>query len=63
MVVFALALLYPLTGLFSHVGPWRWDADVANPTLASMRVSLIWTATAMLIVVRAGSEANILRAL
>jgi molybdate/tungstate transport system permease protein len=55
MVVFALALLYPLTGLFSRVGPWRWDADVANPTLASIRVSLIWTAAAMLIVVLAGT--------
>ena len=55
MVLFALALLYPLTGLFSRVGPWRWDADVANPTLASIRVSLIWTAAAMLIVVLAGT--------
>jgi molybdate/tungstate transport system permease protein len=55
MVAFALALLYPLSGLFSRVGPWRWDADVANPTLASIRVSLVWTAAAMLIVVLAGT--------
>jgi molybdate/tungstate transport system permease protein len=55
MVAFTLALLYPLTGLFSRVGPWRWDADVANPTLASIRVSLVWTAAAMLIVVVAGT--------
>lgn len=55
MAAFALALLYPLTGLFSRVGPWRWDADVANPTLSSIRVSLIWTAVAMLIVVAAGT--------
>jgi molybdate/tungstate transport system permease protein len=55
MVAFTLALLYPLSGLFSRVGPWRWDADVANPTLASIRVSLVWTAAAMLIVVVAGT--------
>ncbi len=55
IVSFALALLYPLTGLFSRVGPWRWDTDVASPTLASIRVSLIWTAAAMLIVVLAGT--------
>jgi molybdate/tungstate transport system permease protein len=55
MAAFALALLYPLTGLFSPVGPWRWDADVADPTLASIRVSLVWTVAAMLIVVLAGT--------
>ncbi len=55
MAAFTLALLYPLSGLFSRVGPWRWDADVANPTLASIRVSLVWTAAAMLIVVVAGT--------
>lgn len=55
MAAFAFALLYPLSGLVSHVGPWRWDPDVANPTLASIRVSLIWTAIAMLIVVLVGT--------
>jgi molybdate/tungstate transport system permease protein len=55
MGAFTLALLYPLSGLFSRVGPWRWDADVANPTLASIRVSLVWTAAAMLVVVVAGT--------
>ncbi len=55
MVAFAVALLYPLTGLFSRVGPWRWDADVANPTVASIRVSLCWTVAAMLIVVLIGT--------
>ncbi len=55
VVLFALALLYPLTGLFSRVGPWRWDQDVANPTLSSIRVSLLWTGGAMLIVLLAGT--------
>jgi molybdate/tungstate transport system permease protein len=52
---FALALLYPLTGLLANVGPWRWDADVGNPTLASIRVSLLLTAAAMLMVVVLGT--------
>ena len=53
--VFALALLYPLTGLFTQVGSWRWDADVADPSVASIRVSLGLTSLAMLIVVLLGT--------
>jgi len=59
VVLFALALLYPLTGLFSRVGPWRWDAEVANPTLSSIRVSLLWTGTAMLMVLLVGTPVAI----
>jgi len=55
VVLFACVLLYPLTGLFAHVGPWRWDEAVANPTLSSIRVSLLWTGGAMLIVLLAGT--------
>ena len=55
IVLFALTLLYPLTGLFSRVGPWRWDEAVANPTLSSIRVSLLWTGAAMLIVLLVGT--------
>jgi molybdate/tungstate transport system permease protein len=53
--LFAAALLYPLTGLFTQVGSWRWDADVAGPSLASIRVSLGLTSLAMLIVVLLGT--------
>lgn len=59
VVLFALALLYPLSGLLAHVGPWRWDAEVANPTLASIRVSLLWTGVAMLIVLLVGTPVAI----
>jgi len=59
VVLFSLALLYPLSGLFSRVGPWRWDEEVANPTLASIRVSLLWTGTAMLVVLLVGTPVAI----
>ncbi len=51
----AFALLYPLSGLFRQVGTWRWDPDVSNPSLASIRVSLGLTSVAMLIVVLLGT--------
>jgi len=57
--VFALVLLYPLSALFTQVGSWRWDADVANPSLASIRVSLGLTSLAMLIVVLLGTPVAI----
>jgi molybdate/tungstate transport system permease protein len=53
--VFALALLYPLSALFAHVGAWQWDAQVRGPALASVRVSLVLTAIAMVIVVALGT--------
>jgi molybdate/tungstate transport system permease protein len=53
--VFALALLYPLTGLWSWVGPWRWEPEIAGPSLASVRVSLALTTLAMAIVLLAGT--------
>jgi molybdate/tungstate transport system permease protein len=54
-VAFALALLYPLSGLFAHVGAWKWDAEVRGPELSSVGVSLSLTAVAMLIVVAVGT--------
>ncbi|HEY5341607.1 MAG TPA: ABC transporter permease subunit [Candidatus Aquilonibacter sp.] len=51
-LLFSLALLFPLSGLFAHVGRWRWD-DAA--TFDAARVSLGLTAIAMLIVVAAGT--------
>jgi len=51
----AITLLYPLSGLFTQVGSWRWDPGVANPSLASIRVSLGLTSVAMLIVVLLGT--------
>jgi molybdate/tungstate transport system permease protein len=51
----ALMLLYPLSALFARIGPWQWDAQVRGPALSSVRVSLLLTAVAMLIVVALGT--------
>ena len=52
---FALALLYPLSALFAHIGAWQWGAQVRGAALSSVRVSLLLTTVAMLIVVAAGT--------
>jgi len=53
--LFALALLYPFTALLARIGPWQWGADVRGPALASVRVSLLLTGIAMLIIVAVGT--------
>jgi molybdate/tungstate transport system permease protein len=53
--LFALALLYPLTGLFAHIGRWQWGEEIRTPALASVRVSLLLTGIAMLIIVAVGT--------
>ena len=53
--LFALALLYPFTALLARIGSWQWDADVRGPALASVRVSLLLTSVAMLMIVTVGT--------
>ena len=53
--IFALALLYPFTALFARIGPWEWGEDVRGPALSSVRVSLLLTGCAMLIIVAIGT--------
>ncbi|MGH9481957.1 MAG: ABC transporter permease subunit [Terriglobales bacterium] len=53
--MFALLLLYPLTGLAAKVGGWQWSGAAGAASLASIRVSLALTGVAMLIVVAAGT--------
>lgn len=53
--LFAIALLYPLTALFARVGGWQWDSQVRGPALSSIRVSLLLTGLAMVIIVAAGT--------
>ena len=53
--LFALALLYPFTALLARIGQWQWGADVRGPALASVRVSLVLTGVAMLIIVAIGT--------
>ncbi len=51
-LLFSLALLYPLAGLFAPVGAWRWNQA---GTLDAVRTSLVLTAIAMVIVVAIGT--------
>lgn len=51
--LFAIVLLYPLAGLLVPVGPWRWG-DGAT-TIDAVRVSLVYTAIAMVVVVALGT--------
>ena len=53
--LFAAVLLYPFTALFARIGPWQWGPDVRGPALASVRVSLLLTALAMVIIVLIGT--------
>lgn len=53
--MFAAALLYPFTAMFARIGPWQWDAEVRGPSLASVRVSLLLTGLAMVIIVALGT--------
>lgn len=45
-------MLYPLAGLFVPIGPWRWDSTA---TLDAVRVSIVLTAIALLIVIVIGT--------
>ncbi|MGH9466991.1 MAG: ABC transporter permease subunit [Terriglobales bacterium] len=54
-VIFAAVLLYPFTGLVAHVGPWLWTGAAGADALSSLRVSLLLTALAMVVVVAAGT--------
>lgn len=53
--LFAVALLYPFTALFARIGPWQWGPEVRDPALASVRVSLLLTGLAMIIIVALGT--------
>lgn len=53
--LFAVLLLYPFTALFARIGAWQWGPDVRGPALASIRVSLLLTALAMVVIVALGT--------
>lgn len=53
--LFAVALLYPFSALFARIGPWQWGPEVRGPALASIRVSLLLTGLAMVIIVVLGT--------
>jgi molybdate/tungstate transport system permease protein len=54
-MIFALVLLYPLTALFAPIGQWQWTEDIRGPALSSVRVSLLLTGCAMVIIVAMGT--------
>ncbi|MBD5656283.1 MAG: ABC transporter permease subunit [Candidatus Eremiobacteraeota bacterium] len=51
--IFAVALLYPLAGLFVPVGSWRWGDG--SSTFDAIRTSIVFTAIAMIVVVAFGT--------
>lgn len=53
--LFAAVLLYPFTALFARIGAWQWGPDVRGPAIASVRVSLLLTALAMVVIVAIGT--------
>jgi molybdate/tungstate transport system permease protein len=52
---FAIALLYPFSAFFARVGSWQWGREVRAPALASVRVSLLLTGLAMVIILAVGT--------
>lgn len=50
-----LALLFPLSGFFAHIGPWQWGGEERSAALASVRVSLELTTLAMVMIVGLGT--------
>src|SRR5579859_3800823 len=55
MLAFALALLYPLTGLGAPAGNWQWNGGIPGSTASAVRVSLTLTGVALAIVVALGT--------
>jgi molybdate/tungstate transport system permease protein len=55
VAVFVMALLYPLTTVFAPVGRWQWGPEVRGPALSSLRVSLLLTGVAMMVIVVVGT--------
>ena len=55
MLVFTLALLYPLVGLGTPVGSWQWDGSIPGSTASAVRTSLLLTGLAILIDILLGT--------
>ncbi len=54
-LLFAAALLYPLTAFFAPIGRWQWNEDVREPAIAAVRVSLVLTGWAMVLILAIGT--------
>lgn len=53
--LFAAILLYPFTALFARIGSWQWGPDVRGPAIGSVRISLLLTTLAMIVIVAVGT--------
>ena len=54
-LLFAVILLYPLTAFFTPIGRWQWTDEVREPALAAVRVSLVLTGWALLVIIAIGT--------
>src|SRR5690349_3820146 len=55
VALFLVALLYPFSAIFAHVGSWQWDPETRGPALSSVEISLLLTAAAMVVIVVIGT--------
>jgi molybdate/tungstate transport system permease protein len=53
--LFGLALLYPFTAFFARIGAWQWNDNIRASGMSSLRVSLLLTGCAMLIILALGT--------
>jgi len=53
--LFGVALLYPFSALFARIGAWQWGEEIRGPALSSIRVSLLLTGIAMVVILLAGT--------
>jgi molybdate/tungstate transport system permease protein len=53
--LFGIALLYPFSALFARIGRWQWGEEIRGPALSSIRVSLLLTGVAMVVILLAGT--------
>ncbi|HLJ90476.1 MAG TPA: ABC transporter permease subunit [Candidatus Angelobacter sp.] len=58
-LLFAVALVYPLSALFLSVGGWQWKGDLGASMASSIRTSLLLTGAAMAIIVLIGTPVAI----
>ena len=53
--LFGVALLYPFSALFARIGAWQWGEEIRGAALSSIRVSLLLTGIAMVVILLAGT--------
>ena len=54
-ILFAVVLLFPLSGFLAHVGSWQFGGELRTSAFSSIRVSLLFTSLAMGIIIALGT--------